>query len=84
VLLNRIRFRKQQEDYRAGVIAAAIGNSQGGKKGGGAFKPSDYFKFDPPKRVGSIPGDRNAITAGWDTWAAMANAAVPAHTTAPE
>lgn len=33
-----------EDDVRAGVIAAAVQNSAGGKKDGSAFQPRDYFR----------------------------------------
>jgi hypothetical protein len=71
-LYDRFQHLKEQEDFRAGTIAAAIGNAQGGKKNGGVFTPSDYFTFTPSKKPPPTP---KVIASGWDTWARLANKA---------
>jgi hypothetical protein len=50
----------EQEWMRAGIIAATVANCAGGKKrGGGAFKPSDFM----PPPVGPVEMPKNQSVA---------------------
>ena len=35
-------FGEERADLRAGVVASMVGNSAGGKQGGGSFEPADF------------------------------------------
>lgn len=85
-LLDRQRERtRRAEDaanIRAGVIAAAVLNSAGGKKNGGSFTAKDFFRFDQqmasrprPSNEPLPPAEQTAVEAGWLAWASAATAA---------
>lgn len=40
-----IEARERAATVRAGEIAAAVLNAAGGKKGGGSFRPHDFFPW---------------------------------------
>lgn len=78
-LLDRQReVRRAEQDaanLRAGVIAAAVSNVFGGKKGGGSFSAKDFFRFDqqtqPRPRDSKVPlqvQEQAAIQQGWMNW----------------
>lgn len=81
-LLSRQRdYREraqQQADMRAGVLAAVMANTFGGKKRGGAFKPSDFFSFPPIGKVTPAvkpkPMPQKMIEQLWHNWAKAAGA----------
>lgn len=41
---------EERADFRSAIVACAAMNAAGGKKGGGAFKPSEFMpKFGEPE-----------------------------------
>lgn len=62
-----------REDWRAGMLAAATMNAAGGKKGGGAFGPRDFFPSLPrPKE------DPEQMWRRFEAWARAHNRALEA------
>lgn len=84
-LLDRqreIRERiEQRADLRAGVIASVIANSAGGKRGGGSFKATDFFRFPPVGRpIASARPEKmpqKMVEQLWINWSKAAGAQVP-------
>ncbi len=85
-LLDRQRenrdWAEQRADMRAGVIAAAMFNSQGGIKGK-AVRPDTFFRFDPIGKADAPARTQKqnqaAVEAGWIAWSRAAGAKVPAN-----
>ncbi len=79
----RTRATEDAANLRAGVIAAAVSNVFGGKKGGGAFAAKDFFRFDqqgsPALRRDANtplpPAEQAAVEQAWLNWATAAKAA---------
>ncbi len=80
---TRTRATEDAANLRAGVIAAAVSNVFGGKKGGGSFAAKDFFRFDqqgsPATRRDAntpLPPEEQAqVEQAWLNWATAAKAA---------
>jgi hypothetical protein len=58
--IDRLDEVERRKDLRAGIIASAVMNSQGGKEGGVPYTPSDFFATLPQST-----DDDGIDIAGW-------------------